>query len=163
MTDMRPRFGGGERRYRYVINPFPDVSCTTCPGCEKEMRQRTLPLLIHVDPENLIALNYTCRYCADCDLLVGKKSEIEEHLTTIFTERDPRVIGNDYLIMGTIEKPAWQEGMRQPKPIDQARRYMHDFEGQSELRMFEAGRFPDGQEPPLRQPPPSTHWVKRGR
>lgn len=161
MTDQRPRFGEGEPRYRFVINPYPDVSCTTCPSCEKRTAQRKTPLLIHVDPHNLIALNYTCRYCAGCDLLIGKKNEIEAYLTRLFTERDPQVIGNDYLIIGTVEKSAWRKNMLQPVPPLEMLRHIHDFKGQSDLEISMAGWFPEDQEPPMRQPPPSTDWVKR--
>ena len=44
---------------------------------------------IHVDPMNPVALNYTCRYCPDCDLLIAHQDQIEELLAVIFVELDP--------------------------------------------------------------------------
>ncbi len=64
-----------------------------------------------------IALNYTCRFCRPCDLLIGQKHEIEHLLTELFRRSDPTVIGNAYLIFGTVEKRVWREGVAQPKGI----------------------------------------------
>jgi hypothetical protein len=142
------------------MNPFPDVACSTCPVCSNRTGQRKRPLLIHVDPQQLIALNYTCRYCPDCDLLIGKQSEIEAFLTEMFKELDPSAIGNDYLILGTVERKAWRENMKNPKPFYEMLSYIHDFTGYSDLQEQMGGWFREGEEPPLRQPPPSKDWVK---
>ena len=79
---------------------------SSCPDCGRKTGQRKLPLLIQIDPMHLIALNYTCRYCRQCDMLIGHKAEIEHLLATMFAQYDPSAIGNDYLIMGTVEKKA---------------------------------------------------------
>ncbi len=71
--------------------------------------------MIHVDPNQHIALNYTCRYCRGCDLLIDHKQEIEHHLYEMFRETAPEEIGNKYLIMGTLEKEIWREGLKTPK------------------------------------------------
>jgi hypothetical protein len=36
--------------------------------------------------------------------LIGHKDEFEHLLTSMFMQYDPSVIGNDYLIVGTVEK-----------------------------------------------------------
>ena len=36
--------------------------------------------MIHIDPDHLIALNKTCRYCTRCDLLIAHRDEIEAEL-----------------------------------------------------------------------------------
>ena len=59
-----------------------------------------------------VILGYTCRYCPDCDLLVAHQDEIEHLLAGIFAERDPSVVGNDYLVMGTVERALWRETMK---------------------------------------------------
>ena len=66
------------RQYTFIPNPYAEYRFTRCPGCEQKMRQRKLPLFIHVDPMNPWALNYTCRYCPDCDLLIAHQDQIEE-------------------------------------------------------------------------------------
>jgi len=93
--------------------------------------------------------------------LIGKKSEIEAHLTRLFKELNPSVIGNDYLIIGSVERNAWRENMKQPTPPSEMLRYVHDFKEHRDLQTSTAGWFPEGQEPPLRLAPPSIDWVKR--
>jgi hypothetical protein len=100
----KPQFGELPPRYSFVLNPYPDMRISRCPFCERKTGQRKLPLLIHVEPAHLIALNYTCRYCHTCDLLIADKQAIEHLLTGMFSQHDPEVVGNEYLIIGTVEK-----------------------------------------------------------
>jgi hypothetical protein len=100
----KPQFGELPPRYSFVLNPYPDMRVSRCPHCERKTGQRKLPLLIHVEPAHLIALNYTCRYCNTCDLLIADKQAIEHLLTGMFSQHDPEVVGNEYLIIGTVEK-----------------------------------------------------------
>ncbi|MGC9347192.1 MAG: hypothetical protein ACP5JG_03545 [Anaerolineae bacterium] len=156
-----PHFDLLDPKYDFVLNPYPDARLTKCPLCERRTGQRKLPLLIHVEPENLIALNYTCRYCKDCDTLFAHKDQVEHMLTEMFRRRNPDVIGNDYMIFGTVERKAWEEGMREPKPSYEVLAHTHMFKSYSELRMSQEGWFPKDTEPPTREPPPSDEWVKQ--
>lgn len=159
----KPHLGGLPPRYRFMLNPYPDQGIAHCPLCNGKTGQRKLPLLIHADPNHLIALNYTCRYCAACDLLIGHKHTIEHLLADLFRPTAPEVIGNRYLILGTVEKGTWREGLTQPKAIAEALPHAADFaEYCRELRMTQPGWYKTGQEPPVREPPPSQEWVKPG-
>jgi hypothetical protein len=160
-NSMRPQFGYLPPKYNFSLNPYPEFRCSTCPNCQQKNGQRKLPLLIHVEPGNLIALNYTNRYCRQCDMLIGHKHEIEHFLAEWFSNTDPEVIGNDYLIFGTIEKKAWQENINDPKASNELRQHASDFMSYQNIRMTLAGWFRNGQEPPVMEPPPSTEWVKR--
>ena len=158
------QFGKLPPKYDFVLNPYPDARVSRCPFCEAKTGQRKLPLLIHIDPLHLIAFNYTCRYCKKCDLLIGHKQEIERLLAQMFVQHDPAVIGNDYLIIGTVEKKAWREGLSQPKVVAEMLPHVHDFKTYyQELRSTQPGWYPEGVEPPVREPPPSTDWVKPTR
>jgi hypothetical protein len=161
MSD-RTRFGGLPPRYSFMMNPYPDQRISRCPVCEQRTGQRKLPLLIHINPMNLIALNYTCRYCKKCDLLVAHKHEIEYSLYHLFSERDPSVIGNDYLVVGTVEKKIWRAGLNKPTAIGdmlpQARDFVTYYQ---ELRMTAPGWYKDDQEPRIMQPPPSKEWARK--
>ena len=157
---IRKLFGDLPPKYNFSLNPYPELRFSKCPDCQNKTGQRKLPLLIHVDPKNLIALNYTTRYCHRCDMLIGHKSEIEHHLKEMFLKIDPDVIGNPYLIMGTVEKKAWLENIKQPKPMNEMRQHIHDFKSYQNLRMTMAGWFKNGQEPPVMPPPPSEEWLK---
>jgi hypothetical protein len=71
------RLGQQPPRYRFFLNPYADVRFTTCPQCGGKTRVRKLPLVIHVDPVQPVALNKTCRYCPSCDLLIAHRDELE--------------------------------------------------------------------------------------
>jgi hypothetical protein len=154
------RFGDVPPKYNFALNPYPDLRFTSCPRCRAKTGQRKLPLLIHVEPGVPIALNYTNRYCKRCELLIGHKHEIEHHLTELFRDIGPELVGNRYLIFATVEKKAWRENMRQPRPVLELRAHVSDFKRYEELRMTMAGWFPKGQEPPVMKPVASTEWVR---
>jgi len=105
-TACKKQFCHLDPLYNFSLNPYPDITLTKCIVCNNKTGQRKLPLLIHIDPETLIALNYTNRYCENCDILFAHKHEIEGHLTQLFLQMNPKLIGNNYLVLGTVEKKA---------------------------------------------------------
>ncbi len=119
---------------------------------------------IHVDPMTPVALNYTCRYCPDCDLLIAHQNQIEELLAGIFAELNPSVIGNEYLIMGTMERQAWREGVKRPKGMPEMLEHLHIFKEVRSVRVQPGGWYPDDLEPselPIQEPAPlNTSWRK---
>ena len=159
-NNVRKQFGNLPPKYNFSLNPYAEMRFSRCPDCQNKTGQRKLPLLIHVAPQNLIALNYTNRYCTHCDMLIGHKDEIEHHLTEMFLEINAEAIGNDYLIVGSVEKQAWRENINQPKPFNELLNHIHDFKSYQNLRMTMAGWFSDGQDPPVMEPPPSKEWLK---
>ena len=109
----------------------------------------------------LMALNYTCRYCAPCNLLIGHKHEIEHFLTKAFRQSTPELIGNRYQAMGTVEKKCWREGLTECKTpaemIDHTTIFANRYE---DIRLLRPGWYKEGQEQPELEPPPSCEWVK---
>jgi hypothetical protein len=156
------RLGKLPPQYTFILNPYAEYRFTRCPSCDQKMRQRKLPLFIHVDPMNPVALNYTCRYCPDCDLLIAHQDEIEELLAGIFAELDPSVIGNEYLVMGTVERQAWREGVKQPKGIPEMLEHLHIFKEVRTARVQPGGWYPEDMDPseiPIQEPAPlNTSW-----
>jgi hypothetical protein len=122
-----PRLGKQPPRYRFFLNPYADVRFTACPQCGDKTRQRKLPLVIHIDPNQLVALNKTCRYCPRCDLLIAHQDEIEAFLTAFFGAHRPEIVGNDYLVVGTEERADWRRGVRTPPAVPDALACLHDF------------------------------------
>ncbi len=164
MKTSQSHFGEMPPRYNFVLNPYPDMSVSSCPFCGQKTGQRKLPLLIHIVPINLIALNYTCCYCQACDLLIAHKHEIEHLLTGLFSQANPDMVGNEYLVMGTVEKRAWREGLQKPKSVAEMLPYASDFASYyKELRARGTGWYPTGQEPRIMEPPVSQEWVKSTR
>jgi hypothetical protein len=121
------RLGQQPPRYRFFLNPYADVRFTTCPQCGGKTRVRKLPLVIHVDPLQLVALNKTCRYCPSCDLLIAHRDELEAWLAAFFGQQKPEVVGNDYLVVGTEERAAWRRGTRTPLTTQELLAGLHDF------------------------------------
>jgi len=160
-TRKKTRFGELPPSFNFVLNPYPGERLSRCPFCEQKTGQRKRPLLIHIDPQQLLALNYTCRYCPTCDLLIAHKHEIEHLLTELFKQTAPESIGNYYLIFGTVERKTWRENMKQPLPFSEIVAHTSDFINHyQELRMRQQGWFPKDYEPPILEPPPSKEWIR---
>jgi hypothetical protein len=129
--------------YNFCLNPHDATRVSTCPACEERMHQRKVPLFIHVEPANPVVMGYTCRYCPGCDLLVAHQDEIERLLADLFAERDPSLIGNDYLIMGTVERKPWRASLKEPMSIPEALENLHDFREVWSLECDPGGWYKD--------------------
>ena len=105
------RFGKQKPRFKFFLNPCSDLRFTRCLKCQGEIRQRKLPLLIHIDPLQLFALNKTCHHCPLCDLLIAHQDEIVAYHAAFFTQNKPEVFGNDYLVVGAVGRPDWKNGV----------------------------------------------------
>jgi len=121
------RLGKQSPRHNFFLNPYQDVRFTSCPKCGGKTKQRKLPLVIHIDPMNLLALNKTCRYCPYCDLLIAHQDELEAQLAAIFASRNPEAIGNDYLVLGTIDRAVWRKGVQASLGLQDMLDNLHDF------------------------------------
>jgi hypothetical protein len=130
MTGKPPRKEGriGEQppHYRFFLNPYRDVRFTTCPQCGAKTRTRKLPLVIHVKPMQLAAMNTTCRYCVRCDLLIAHRDHVERSLTTLFGDSQPD-LADMYLILGTLDRVHWLRGVRASLSTREALDWLHDF------------------------------------
>lgn len=154
-------FGALPPLYKYMPNPYPDQRIWRCPVCNEKTGQRTLPLLVFVEPGHFIVLKSTCRYCSACEVLIVHKHDLEHHLTQLFQELDPAAIGNKYFVMGTLEKQILRQKSQRAQSLEDLRQATHDFKmAYLEARMRQTGWFPKGQEPPIVEPPPSQEWVK---
>ena len=109
------RLGELPAQYRFFLNPYSDVRFTTsCPGCNGRTKQRKRPLAIHVNDWGMVILNYTCRFCPFCELLIAHQNDLEAHLAVLFQQRSPEVIGSDYLVVGIVLRKAWRRGLDKP-------------------------------------------------
>lgn len=120
-------FGKQSPQYRFFLNPYEDMRFTKCPQCDNKMHQRKVPLLIHIDPTYLLSLNKTCRYCPHCDLLIAHQNDVEHFLASYFMQQKPEVVGNDYLVVGTLDKTTWMRGTQQQMSMQETLDALHDF------------------------------------
>ena len=114
-------------RYRFFLNPYQDVRFTKCPQCGSKTLQRKLPLEIHVDPMQPVSVNKTCRFCPRCDLLIAHQNEVEQFLAAFFNVQKPEMVGNEYLVIGTLDRPDWKRGTQHPLPVREMLEALHDF------------------------------------
>lgn len=125
-TKPRP-LGKQPPRYRFLLNPFRNRRFATCPNCERRTLLRKVPLVIHVDPRNPVALHKSCRYCPPCDLLIAHQDEVEQELAAIFARRAPELVGNSYLALGTLDRDVWRRGVDKPLAVQEMLEQLHDF------------------------------------
>jgi len=97
-------------KHYFFLNPYKDCAFTKCPKCDSKTRIRKFPLVIHIDPHQIILLNKKCRHCPKCDLIIAKQSEVESLMIVCLEEINPEVIGNNYLAMGVVDRKDWKEG-----------------------------------------------------
>lgn len=53
----------------------------------------------------------TCKYCLRCELIMVHQDELEAELARSFSRIAPEVIGNEYMVLGTVEKKVWKSGL----------------------------------------------------
>jgi hypothetical protein len=121
------QFGKQNPQFNFFFNPYKTYRFTRCPKCRSKTRQRKLPLVVHVDPQQLISINYTCRFCPQCNLLIVHQDKFEGLLTELLNIQMPDLIGNDYLIIGTIDRSVWKKGTKTHLTIQELITQLHDF------------------------------------
>ena len=122
-----PRLGRQTPRYQFFLNPYQDARFTRCPKCEVKTRQKKLPLVIHVNDWGMFVLNKTCRFCPGCHLPIVHQDDLEAYLTAFFEQHAPEVVGSDYLVIGTVDRPDWKRGTHTPMGTDEMIDCLHDF------------------------------------
>lgn len=140
------RFGHLPPRYRFILNPYPDQRFSSCPDCGKLTKWRKFVLLVHIDPMHLLAQNIHCRFCPDCDLLIVHQYELEAQLAIHLSEHFPADLGNDYLVLGTMARAAWNENRRNPKPLPEILDAVADFQEVLTIKVRPAGWYRDDEE-----------------
>ncbi len=105
-----------KRKHVFFLNPYDDAAFTRCPKCQTRTKLRKVPLVIHIQPEQLLLLNKICRYCTTCDLIIAKKSEVESLMAARFERLNPGIMGNDYVVIGVVDRKDWREGKQGKQP-----------------------------------------------
>lgn len=97
---------------------------------------RKFALLIHIDEWGPLALGKTCRYCSLCELIIAHQDELEDVLVRIFEQHAPEVVGNPYVVLGTLDRKRWKESLgRGGNELTEALKYVADFEQVLTLKM----------------------------
>lgn len=132
------RLGKLEPRHTFFLNPYRDERFTYCPKCGEKMRARKKPFLVHVDPMHPVTLNMTGRYCPHCDLVILHQDVVEDLLARALAEHEPSALGNDYLVLGTVERRYFHKHKHGGGTIEAALKNLHDFK---EVVIFEPAPY----------------------
>jgi hypothetical protein len=122
------------KRHKFFLNTYSDCGFTKCPKCDAKTKIRKYPLVIHVEPKQMLLLNKKCKYCPGCDLIIAKKQELESLI--------PPLSQNEYLVMGTLERKDWQEGNKGSLPSSEVINRMYIFKNVWDFEVIPAGWYP---------------------
>jgi hypothetical protein len=162
-TTGEPRIGKLPPRYGFMLNPFPQTRLSRCPKCERLTFPRKFALLIHVEGWGPYVQGKTCKYCARCELIMCQQDELEEQLTQAFLRLGPDLVGNEYVVLGTVATRVWKRAVRGATPgLGEALEHVAQFKGYHDLR-YDPGGWRHADAPPrfLDPVPPETSWRSR--
>ncbi len=110
-NNKQTSFGKLPTRYSFAINQYENEKISKCIICRNNTFKRQFPLLITVKGAPLLSLRVTCKYCSKCEFIIAHKHELEQELCIFFEKIAPDKIGNDYLVIGTMDKKIWKDGL----------------------------------------------------
>lgn len=116
-----------KRKHYFFLNPYKDAAFTRCPKCQGKTKLRKFPLVIHVEPQQIVILNKKCRYCTGCDLIIAKQPELERLIVACLEDRNPAIIGNEYFTMGVLERKDWREASKDKIDTNETLNRMYVF------------------------------------
>jgi hypothetical protein len=122
------KFGKLPPRYKFILNQYEHLRVSKCPICRRLTHMRKFALLVYIDEWGFLALGKTCRYCSLCELIVAHQDELEHELAGTFERVAPDVIGNQYMVLGTVDKKWWKEGLNSVRDLSgDALEHLADF------------------------------------
>jgi hypothetical protein len=127
-------------RYSFVLNPYVRERFTKCPRCDAATRVRKIPLVIHLDNPNapgLVLLNKTCRLCLICETLIVDRAELESVIITTGLSGGGEP---EYLVLGTLERRTWRQGLIGNAQLADIREHMADFKKYMKVDVITARR-----------------------
>jgi hypothetical protein len=108
-----------KKRHYFLLNPYEGCAFTRCPKCNNKTKVRKFSLVIHIDPRQMLLLNKQCKYCPSCDLIIVKEEGLKQLMVASIDQVRPAIVGNDYLVMGTVERKDWRESnQKQMEPTE---------------------------------------------
>ena len=109
------------------------------------MNRRKFPLFIHIDGWGPLSLGKTCRYCPRCEFIIAHQDELEQQLAHFFQQHQPDLLGNDYLVLGTVRLKAWKQGLTgKPLGLEKTLEHVSDFKKHLTLEVTPGGWYLPG-------------------
>lgn len=114
-------------RHDFILNSYEDLRLSKRPKRDRPTHKRKFALFIVVEGFGPMALGKTSRFCTPCDLVMVHQDELEHELAIAFEDRDPGVIGNEYAVLGTVDKKVWRKNLEGEAGAADALGHMADF------------------------------------
>ncbi len=112
--------------------------------CRGNTFKRKFPLMIMVEDGPALSLGLTCKYCARCEFIIAHSHELEAELCTAFEKIAPAKIGNDYHVVGVMDKKVWKKGLKAGSPSGNAMDAVIFFKQYLTLEYSPGGWFYEG-------------------
>ncbi|MHB9070242.1 MAG: hypothetical protein ACYC54_07715 [Sedimentisphaerales bacterium] len=132
-----------QTKHYFFLNPYKDSSFSKCPKCGKKTKLRKFPLVIHIEPNQFFVLNKICKYCPECDLIITKKLEIETLMAGRFEKVVPSVVGNKYVVFGTLDKNQWLKYSKTPTDPSEVVNQVYIFKDVLKFELAPRGWYKD--------------------
>src|SRR5205807_73899 len=98
---------------------------------------------IHIRDWGPMVLGKTCRYCTPCELIMAHQDEFEDQLAHYFASIAPEVIGNEYMVLGTMTTNVWRRGLEGGgNLLDEMLKHVADFKKIFDLKVEGGGWQP---------------------
>jgi hypothetical protein len=93
---------------------------------------------------NDFLLNKHCRFCPVCDLIIAKRDDVESMMAERIGREKPQLVGNDYLVFGTLDRKDWMDGQKlEMSPLELMNR-VYVFRDTWTFEIVPGGWFPPG-------------------
>lgn len=137
------RVGKLAPRYSFLLNPYTDLRLSKCPQCDRLTHPRKFALFVHVEGFGPLLLGKTCRYCTPCELVIVHRDELEAQLASSPARFSPGDTEGRYLVLGTVNRKVWQEGLRgSGTQLQEALEHLADFKKSFDLHVEPGGWLP---------------------
>jgi hypothetical protein len=143
----KKRIGKLPPRYKFMLNPHPETRLSRCPHCDKLTYPRKFPLFIHIDGFGPMVLGKTCKFCSHCKMILCNQDELDAQLAHSFASLDPSVVGNNYMVLGTVETRTWKAGMAGGQNMGQLIDHLSEFKKHISLDLDPGGWRPADADP----------------
>jgi hypothetical protein len=138
-----PQIGKLPPRYSFILNPHKDLRCSTCPKCKRKTSVRKFALLVAVKRADPVVIGKTCKFCATCELIICHQDELEPLLAATFGPVKPSVLGNEYFVVGTVERASYRKGLKGEVTAGEVLGHLAEFKKHLELGYRPAGWYPN--------------------
>ncbi|MGD8406173.1 MAG: hypothetical protein PVJ21_21125 [Anaerolineales bacterium] len=70
--------------------------------------------------------------------MIVHQDELEHMLALAYQKRKPEIIGNEYLVLGTLEPSSWRKREKEPVEYGNVQEHVHDFKEYLEVKYIPA-------------------------